>query len=100
MTVESGENVTKSTLELSVRNEEEGRRSWYLTVPSAVKRGGRLVCETNKTFLHLKTRDVMKPNSSSLNFTITTDAREDLPFKLTVSLEKKNLEWEMLGDTR
>ena len=100
MTLESGEDVATSTLELSVQEEEEGRRSWYLTVPNAVKRGGRLVCQTNKTFLNLQPRDVMNSPSSSLNFTLTTDARVAQPFKLTVTLEDSLEKWEMISDTR
>ena len=95
-----GENVARRTLNLSVRGEERGVGS--LTVPGLVKRRGRLVCRTDQPFLHLNTRDVMDPHSSCLNLTLATDAKA-VPvqhFKLTVSLESNQFQWEAVETTR
>ena len=97
--VTSGKNVASTTLNLTLR-EEEGRRPWSLTVPDVVQREGSLVCRTNQPYLLLNTRDVMKPLSSSLNLTITTDAQVAQHFTLNVSLENNQVEWEMINGTR
>ena len=92
--------MVNTTLDLSLREDKEGRMPWSLTVPGVVERRDMFVCETNKPFLHLNTRDVMEPNSSSFNLTVTTEAREAQPFNLTVSLESNHLDWEMINETR
>ena len=108
MKIESGENVVRSSLKVSVREEEEeeeeGRKSsWSLTVPRVVTRDGHLVCRPDTTWLHLKTRDVMEPLSSSFNLSISltteTESRTAQAFNLTVGLES-NPEWEKIQDTR
>ena len=100
--IESGKNVVNTTLDLSLREDNEERRSWSLTVPGVVERRGRLVCRTNQPYLHLNTRDVMEPLSSSLNLSVTTatETQEARHFKLNVSLESNHFEWEMINETR
>ena len=95
-----GEDLEETSLQVSV-GEGEGR-AWSLTVPGEVTRGGRAVCRTNQPFLHLNTRDVMDPHSSCLNLTLATDAKA-VPvqhFKLTVSLESNQFQWEAVETTR
>ena len=103
--IETGENVVNTTLQLRPREEEEeeGRRSWSLTVPDVVKRRGRLVCRTNinlNLHLHLNTRVVMEPLFPSLNLTVSTETQEAQHFSLTLSLESIHSEWEMISETR
>ena len=102
MKIESGEDVVNTTLDLSLREDKEGRMPWSLTVPGVVERRGRLVCRTNQPYLHLNALDVMEPPSSSLNLTVTTatEIKEARHFNLTVSLESNHFDWEMINDTR
>ena len=93
-----GEDLEETSLQVSV-GEGEGR-AWSLTVPGEVTRGGRAVCRTNQPFLHLNTREVMDPHSSSLNLTLATDAKAVQHFKLTVSLESNQFQWEAVKTAR